>query len=355
MEDHEKQKESNLSFDMEKIKKIASKITIDDTTFVLNYGLKTQEDISRFTDKVLEHVIANDLEEVGSVLTDLMIKVNEVNMDKLFEKGGITSIPFLGKLFNKTKKFIQQFEKISIDVEGMTQDLHRTQIRLMKDITLFEQLYVKNKTYINELSDYIEAAHMKLKEIHENIMPELKEKAERTKEPKDIQAANEMIDHIDRFDKKIHNLLLSKTIATQIEPQIRLLQSNNEILAEKIQNSILQTIPLWKQQLIISLSLVSQRKAVNLQKKVTKTTNDLLLKNSESVRRNTIDLARESEKGIIEIETLKNTQAHLIATLEDTLSIQEEGRLKRQQTEAEILSMEQELKEKLSSFVGDQT
>ena len=351
--DNEKQKESFLSSEMEKIKKMASKITIDDSSFVLGYGMKTQEDISRFTDKVLEHVIADDLEKVGSVLTDLMIKVNEVDVDKLFEKGGIISIPIFGKLFNKTKKFIQQFEKISIDVESMTQDLHRTQIRLMKDITLFEQLYVKNKTYINELSDYIEAARMKLNEIQENILPELKDQAERTKEPKDIQAANDMIYYIERFEKKIHNLLLSKSIAAQMEPQIRLLQSNNEILAEKIQNSILQTIPLWKQQLIISLSLVRQRKAVNLQKEVTKTTNDLLLKNSESVSRNTIDLARENEKGIVEIETLKKTQAHLIAILGDTLTIQEDGRMKRQRTEAEIRSIEQELKEKLSSFVGD--
>ena len=351
--DNENQQEFFLSSEMGKIKKIASKITIDDLSFVLGYGMKTQEDISLFTDKVLEHVIADDLEKVGSVLTNLMEKVNEVDVDKLIEKGGATSIPILGKLFNKTKKFIQQFEKISIDVESMTQDLHRTQIRLMKDITLFEQLYAKNKTYINELDDYIEAARMKLAEIHDNILPALKDQAERTKEPKDIHAANDMVYYIERFEKKVHNLLLSKSIAAQIEPQIRLLQSNNEILSEKIQNSILQTIPLWKQQLIISLNLVRQQKAVTLQKEVTKTTNDLLLKNSESVSRNTIDLARENEKGIVEIETLKKTQANLLNILEDTLTIQEDGRLKRQRSEAEIRSIEQELKEKLSSFVGD--
>ena len=276
-----------------------------------------------------------------------MFKIKEVDADKLIQKGGLSSIPIIGILFNKAKKFIAQYEKVGVHIERITQQLDKAQIQLIKDITLLDGLYNRNKEYFQELNLYIEAGNIKIKEIREQIIPTLQEKAKVSNDPQDVQELNEMTQFLDRFEKKIHNLLLSRAITIQTSPQIRLIQNNNQMLAEKIQSSILQTIPLWKQQLVIALTLARQQNALKVQKGVTKTTNDLLLKNSKLMKQGSIEIARENERGIVEIETLKTTQANLIATLEETLNIQNEGRRKREGAEAELQQMEKELKAKL--------
>ena len=336
----------------QRIKQIVNEINVNDSTFVIGYGAKAQKDVSQFSDKVLSHVTAKDSGEVGSVITELMLNIKEVDAENLLQKGGLSSIPIIGSLFNKAKKFIAQYEKVGVHIERITQQLDKAQIQLIKDITMLDGLYERNKEYFQELNLYIEAGNIKIKEIREQMIPTLQEKAKVSNDPQDVQELNEMTQFVDRFEKKIHNLLLSRAITIQTAPQIRLIQNNNQVLAEKIQSSILQTIPLWKQQLVIALTLARQQNALKVQKEVTKTTNDLLLKNSEMMKQGSVEVAHENERGIVEIETLKTTQANLIETLEETLNIQNEGRRKREEAEAELQQMEKELKEKLVEMVS---
>ena len=330
-----------------RIKQILNEMNVKDSTFVIGYGAKVLKEVSQFSDKILSHMTANSSGEVGSVVRNLMIKIKEVDADHLVQKGGLSSIPVIGGLFNKAKKFITQYEKISIGIEKISQQLDKAQIQLIKDITMLDGLYERNKDYFQELNLYIEAGKIKIKEIREERIPALQNKAKLSNDPQDLQELNEMTQFVDRFDKKIHNLLLSRAITIQTAPQIRLIQNHNQVLAEKIQSSILQTIPLWKQQLVIALTLARQQNALKVQKEVTETTNELLLKNSELVKQGSIDIARENEKGIVEIETLKTTQANLLSILEETINIQNEGKRKREDAQAELQQMENELKEKL--------
>ena len=330
-----------------RIKQILNEMNVKDSTFVIGYGAKVLKEVSQFSDKILSHMTANSSGEVGSVVRNLMIKIKEVDADHLVQKGGLSSIPVIGGLFNKAKKFIAQYEKVSIGIEKISQQLDKAQIQLIKDITMLDGLYERNKDYFQELNLYIEAGKIKIKEIREERIPALQNKAKLSNDPQDLQELNEMTQFVDRFDKKIHNLLLSRAITIQTAPQIRLIQNHNQVLAEKIQSSILQTIPLWKQQLVIALTLARQKNALKVQKEVTETTNELLLKNSELVKQGSIDIARENEKGIVEIETLKTTQANLLSILEETLNIQNEGKRKREDAQAELQQMENELKEKL--------
>ena len=330
-----------------RIKQILNEMNVKDSTFVIGYGAKVLKEVSQFSDKILSHMTANSSGEVGSVVRNLMIKIKEVDADHLVQKGGLSSIPVIGGLFNKAKKFITQYEKISIGIEKISRQLDKAQIQLIKDITMLDGLYERNKDYFQELNLYIEAGKIKIKEIREERIPALQNKAKLSNDPQDLQELNEMTQFVDRFDKKIHNLLLSRAITIQTAPQIRLIQNHNQVLAEKIQSSILQTIPLWKQQLVIALTLARQKNALKVQKEVTETTNELLLQNSELVKQGSIDIARENEKGIVEIETLKTTQANLLSILEETLNIQNEGKRKREDAQAELQQMENELKEKL--------
>lgn len=342
--------ETETSNDQEKnvkIKQILSEINVKDSTFVIGYGAKVLKEVSQFSDKVLSHMTANSSDEVGSVITNLMMKIKEVDADQLVQKRGLSSFPIIGGLFNKAKKVITQYEKISIGIEKISQQLDKAQIQLIKDITMLDGLYERNKEYFQELNLYIEAGKIKIKEIREVTIPTLRAKAKASNDPQDLQELNEMTQFVERFDKKIYNLQLSRAITIQTAPQIRLIQNHNQVLAEKIQSSILQTIPLWKQQLVITLTLARQKNALKVQREVTETTNDLLLKNSELVKQGSLDMAHENEKGIVEIETLKTTQANLLSILEETLNIQNEGKSKREEAQAELQEMEKELKERL--------
>ena len=222
----------------------------------------------------------------------------------------------------------------------------------MKDITLLDGLYAKNLDYLRELSVYIAAGQMKLSELREKTLPELQAKAEASKDPMDAQRMQDFNQFLDRFDKKLYDLKLTRMVSIQTAPQVRLIQNSDQLLVEKIQSSILNTIPLWKNQIVIAISLFRQKKALDLQKEVTKTTNELLSKNSEMLKQGTVEVARESERGIVEIETLQKVNTDLISTIEETLRIQEEGRTKRQQAEGELARMEGELKARLTTIKG---
>ena len=330
----------------QKVTEIKNAIDITDSQAIIQYGVQAQSNISSFSDTVLSQIRAKDSGRVGDILTELMVKVNELDVDSLGQNEGVFSKMF-GGVKSKAKKFAGQYEKLSVHIDRIINELEKARMQLLKDITLLDGLYEKNIEYMHELDVFILAGSLKLQELHEKIIPELKKKAEESNDPVDAQKANDMINLANRFEKKLHDLKLSRMIAIQAAPQIRLIQSNDQVLVEKIQSSILNTIPLWKNQLIIAITLFRQEKALKLQNEVNRTTNELLTKNSELLKTSSIEVAKESERGIVDIETLKKVNSDLIETIEETIRIQQEGREKRMQAEAELKSMESELKKKL--------
>lgn len=334
-----------------KIKDIASQINIEDTQGIIVYGVGAQREISNFSDTILNEIKAKDASYVGDILTDLVLKVKDLKVDSLTGRGGFfDGIPLIGDLVNAVKKFIAKYEKLSVHIEKLSINLDTARMNLLKDITLLDNLFQKNQDYLKNLDLYIAAGQEKIKEFQNKTLPELKAKADQTNDPKDAQKVQDFMQALNRFEKKVHDLKLSRMIAIQTSPQVRLIQSNNQVLVEKIQTSILNTIPLWKNQIVIAISLFRQKKALELQKEVSKTTDDLLKKNSELLKQSSVEIAQESERGIVQIDTLKKVNADLISTIEDTLKIQREGRLKRQQAEVELVKLEGELKQKLKEI-----
>jgi uncharacterized protein YaaN involved in tellurite resistance len=332
----------------QKVEQIAASIDINDSQGIIQYGVGAQSNISTFADNVLEQVKAKDAGDVGKTLTDLMLTVKDLDVESLSSESFMSKIPLLGNLVAGAKRFIAQYQSIEHHIEEITDELTKARMQLLKDITLLDALYEKNKEYMKELELFILAGEIKLKELQEKTLPELKAKAEASKDTLDAQKVQDLSQMINRFEKKIHDLKLSRMISIQTLPQVRLIQNNDQLLVEKIQSSILNTIPLWKNQVVIAISLFRQKKALELQKEVSATTNDLLTKNADLLKTSSIDIAKESEKGIVEIETLKKVHESLISTIDETLKIQAEGRTKRAQAEVEITKLENDLKAKLT-------
>lgn len=332
----------------QKVEQIAASIDINDSQGIIQYGVGAQSNISTFADSVLEQVKAKDAGDVGKTLTDLMLTVKDLDVDSLSSESFMSKIPLLGNLVSSAKRFVAQYQSIEHHIEEITDELTKARMQLLKDITLLDALYEKNKDYMKELELFILAGEIKLKELQEKTLPELKAKAEASKDTLDAQKVQDLSQMINRFEKKIHDLKLSRMISVQTLPQVRLIQNNDQLLVEKIQSSILNTIPLWKNQVVIAISLFRQKKALELQKEVSETTNDLLTKNADLLKTSSIDIAKESEKGIVEIETLKKVHESLISTIDETLKIQAEGRTKRAQAEVEITKLENDLKAKLT-------
>lgn len=327
---------------------IAAQIDISDSQSIIQYGNLAQSDISKFSDAMLDQIRAKDSSEVGDVLTNLLIKVQDVNVDALeANQKGFSLSKMFGGVKRETQKFIARYDKISDQIEKIIDQLDRAKLQLIRDIAALDTMYEKNLDYLKQLDMYIMAGSLKLKELNDQVMPELKEKAARTGDPVDAQKVKDMADLISRFEKKLHDLKLSRMIAIQTAPQIRLIQSNDQTLVEKIQSSIMNTIPLWKNQIAIAITMLRQQAALKLQRDVTNATNNLLARNSEMLKTSSIDIARENERGIVDIETLKKVNEDLIVTLEETLKIQQEGRAKRAQVEAELKTMEEDIRKKL--------
>ncbi len=332
----------------QKVDQIAASIDINDSQGIIQYGVGAQTNISSFADNVLEQVKAKDAGEIGKTLTDLMLTVKELDVESLSSESFMSKIPLLGNLVSGAKRFVAQYQSIEHHIEEITDEMTKARMQLLKDITLLDSLYEKNKDYMKELELYIIAGEIKLRELQEKTLPELKAKAEASKDTLDAQKVQDLAQMINRFEKKIYDLKLSRMIAIQTLPQVRLIQNNDQLLVEKIQSSILNTIPLWKNQVVIAISLFRQKKALELQKEVSATTNDLLTKNADLLKTGSIDIAKESEKGIVEIETLKKVHESLISTIDETIKIQAEGRTKRAQAEVEITRLENDLKAKLT-------
>ena len=327
---------------------LAAQIDISDSQSVIQYGNLAQSEISKFSDAMLDQIRAKDSGEVGEALTELLVKVQDVNVDAIDpNQKGFSFSKLFGGLKKETQKFISRYDKISVQIEKIIDQLDRAKLQLIRDITTLDTMYEKNLEYLKQLDIYIMAGTLKLKDLNDKVMPELKEKAQKTGDAMDAQKVKDMAELISRFEKKIHDLKLSRMIAIQSAPQIRLIQNNDQTLVEKIQSSIMNTIPLWKNQMAIAITMLRQQSALQLQRDVTNATNNLLARNSEMLKTSSIEIARENERGIVDIQTLKKVNEDLIVTLEETLKIQQEGREKRAQVEMELRTMENDLKSKL--------
>jgi len=326
------------------ISDFSEKIDITDSAAVLGFGSSAQKKISDFSDSALGGVRNKDFGEVGQMITGLIDQLKEMNDDAKDEGG------FLG-LFKNTKRKIEalktKYEKVEDSVNRITDNLQQHQITLLKDVALFDNLYEVNMTYFKELSMYILAGKKKLQYEQTVTLKALQEKAAQSGLPEDAQAANDFAEKCVRFERKIHDLELTRMVSIQMAPQIRLVQNNDTMMAEKIQTVIMNTIPLWKSQMVIALGLEHSRQAMEAQRSVTDMTNELLKRNAAALHQATVDITRESERGVVDIETLCATNAELIATLDDVQTIQKEGRANRKAAEAELNRIEAELKAKL--------
>src|SRR5690606_32794535 len=281
------------------------------------------------------------------ILNDLMSKLRDVNPDELTPEKKNFFAKMFGRISNSIQEIMSKYQKTGAQIDRITVKLNQSKQTLVDDIKTLEQLYEKNKEYFHALNIYIAAGELKIEELRTQLIPELKKKAEASGDQMAYQEVNDMVQFADRLEKRLYDLKLSRQITIQAAPQIRMIQNTNQTLVEKIQTSINTAIPLWKNQIAIALTLLRQKKAVEAQKQESKTTNELLLKNSEMLKSNAVEAAKENERGLVDIETLKKTQENLVSSLEETLRIQAEGRAKRRQAESELVAMEEQLKQKL--------
>lgn len=334
-------------------KDLASQIDETNMNAVIAYGSNAQKKLSEFSHSMLNRVQLKDTGEIGDSLTELMNQLQKSNPKDL------TAEPNLFKrLFGKVKASISetqiQYQKIGSQIDKVAIRLEREKNELLNDNLMLEQLYEKNKDYFEALNIYIAAGEVKMQELQEKIIPEAIEKAKKSNSQMDVQVVNDLNQFLDRLDKRTHDLRLTRQMTIQQAPQIRMIQNTNQALAEKIQVSVHTAIPLWENQITIALALLRQQNAAVSQRQVSETTNDLLLKNSDMLKQSAIDTARESERGVIDIETLQKTQANLIETLEETLQIQSEGRRQRALAEQELQAMELDLRDKLLQITAEQ-
>ena len=325
----------------------ASQIDLTNSTLVLQYGAGTQKKMADFSESALENVRAKDLGEVGNLLSGVVTELK--SFDEEEEKG---FFGFFKKTSNKIEAMKAKYAKAEENVNQIVKALEKHQVQLMKDTALLDKMYELNLTYFKELSMYILAGKKKLAEVRSTRLAELTAKAQASGLPEDAQAAKDLDSMCSRFEKKIHDLELTRMISIQTAPQIRLVQNNDTLRVEKIQSTIVNTIPLWKSQMVLALGVEHSAQAAAAQRQVTDMTNELLRKNAEKLKMATTETARESERGIVDMDTLKATNESLISTLDEVMNIQKEGRQKRQEAEAELRNMEQELKTKLLEIQG---
>jgi len=327
------------------VKEFAKKIDITDSAQILQYGSPAQKKIADFSENALSNVRTRDLDEVGRIISDLVVKLKGFSVED--EPKGLMGIfKRTGRQINRMKA---QYNTIEKNIDEICETLEKHKITLLKDITMLDKMYEMNLAYYKELSMYIMAGREKLNEVVNKELPALQEKARMSGRPEDAQAANYLADMCNRFEKRLHDLELTRTICIQMGPQIRMVQSTDSVMVEKIQTSLVNTIPLWKNQMVLALGIAHSKKAMEAQRQVTDITNNLLRKNAEMLKTNTIDAAKEAERGIVDIETLRQTNQSLIETLDEVLRIQREGRSKRLEAEKELMRIENELKNKLLS------
>lgn len=326
------------------VTEFAKKIDLTDTNMVLQFGSGAQKKIADFSSSALSNVRTKDMGEVGNMLTDLVVELKGIEL-KPEEKKGFFG--FLKKTNNQIATLKTKYDKAEVNVDKICTMLENHQIQLMKDIAMLDKMYEQNLNYFKEVSMYILAGKEKLESVRQNELEAAYEKARLSGLPEDAQAANDLANQCNRFEKKLHDLELTRMISIQMGPQVRLIQNNDSQMVEKIQSSLVNTIPLWKSQMVLALGLAHSQQALEAQRGVTDMTNQMLRKNADMLKMGTIETAKESERGIVDIETLQHTNQALISTLEDVRRIQVEGSQKRRAAEAELGRIEGELKQKL--------
>ena len=325
----------------------AAKIDVENTTQILQYGAGTQKKMADFSDAALANVRTQDLGEVGELITGVVGELK--GMDAEDEKG---LFGFFRKQANKLETMKTRYAKAEVNVEKISDALQQHQVRLMKDSAVLDRMYEQNLAYFKELTMYILAGKQKLRQVREGKLRQLEETAQRTGLAEDAQAARDLSEKCLRFEKKIHDLELTRAISIQTAPQIRMIQNNDNVMVEKIQTTLVNTIPLWKNQMVLALGIAHSTEAAQAQRQVTDITNALLKQNAEKLHMASVETAKEAERGIVDIETLKKTNAELIQTLDDVMKIQADGRAKRLAAEAEMAKMENDLKGKLLQIRG---
>lgn len=332
------------------IKQFATTIDVTNSEQIMNYGAAAQKNISEFSGAALNTVRTKDLGEMGDTLSDLVIQLKSMDFDGEEERKG-----FFG-LFKKAKRNIEnlkvQYDKVEVNVDKIAASLSAHERTLLKDVSMLDKMYEKNQAYYKELTMYILAGKIRAQELRTVELPKMQAKAQETGLPEDAQAASDFANMIGRFEKRIYDLELTRIISLQMAPQIRMIQNNDTIMAEKIQTSLVNTIPLWKSQMVLALTMHHSKQAMEAQREVSDVTNELLKKNAEALHQGSVAIAREAERGIVEIDTLKKTNQELIASLEEVRQIQEDGRAKRAAAEEELGRIEGELKQKLLELRG---
>lgn len=337
----------------EQARALAEQIDVTNAQSVMMYGSAAQQKLGEFSHSILNHVQNQDTGDIGDTLNDLMYRLNEANPEDLRAEDN----NMFKKIFGRVKKSIYEmtakYQKIGAQIDKISVKLDKEKAGLLNDNLMLEQLYNKNKDYFDALNIYIAAGEVKIDDLLNNLIPEAVKKAETSTNQMDVQTVNDLNQFLDRLEKRTHDLKLARQMTIQQAPQIRLIQNTNQALAEKIQSSINMAIPLWKNQIAIALTLLRQKDAVTAQRQVSETTNDLMKKNSEMLKISSIETAKENERGIIDIETLQKTQNDLIETLQETLQIQQDGRIKRKEAERELSVMETSLRDKLLELTTD--
>ena len=330
------------------VEEFSHKIDIRDTNQVLQYGAAAQKSVASFSENALNNVRGKDMGEIGEDLSRLVVELKGFGEDE--EKKGLKGL--FKKAGNKLETMKAQYNKVEANVDKIAQNLENHQITLLKDVAMFDQMYELNLKYYKELTMYILAGKKRLAEVRSTELEELRKKAEQTGLAEDAQAYNDLVNLCNRFEKKLHDLELTRMVSVQMGPQTRLLQNNDTLMIEKIQSSLVNTIPLWKSQMVLALGMEHSRQATAAQNAVTEMTNELLKKNADTLKMGTIATAKEGERSIVDIETLQHTNQQLISTLDEVLAIQQEGAAKRREAEAELGKIEGELKQKLLELRG---
>lgn len=355
----EEQVENSLNYeklsDAEKsaIDEFISKVDVNDTGIILSYGASAQQEIAKFSDDVLQNVRTKNTGDVGDLLTDLVVEIKDFDgAADINSSKGIFSI--FNSLKKRVSKLLAKYDKVNNNIDKIEKKLEEHKIQMLKDIAIFDEMYDKNLDSFKQISLYIIAGEKKIKELKEVELPKLQEQAKKSGEQIDAQKVNDLMAVISRFEKKIYDLKTTRIISIQMAPQIRMIQNNDSELVEKIQSSIINTIPLWKNQVVIALGLANAKNALNTQQSISEITNEMLKKNSENLKQGTIEIAAESEKAIVDVETLKKTNSDIIETLDSLIKIHDEGAKKRTEAEVELQKIEQELKQKLVEIKNNQ-
>lgn len=327
--------------ELQEAKQLAQALDVRDSLAITSFAVKPQKELAALTDPILKMVTTKDSGVAGQVLTDLLQEIKSLDAGSFASQveSKLSKVPLLGRMFDKLDKFVSQYEKVSVKIDRTVVELEKSKNTLMRDVVMLDKLYEQNSLYFRQLLTYIGAGELKLDALrveHAGIA----EQARASRDPIEAQQVADMGNAIARLERRVHDLKLAAMIALQSAPQIRLVQNSDQSLTEKIQSSILTTIPIWKNQVIIAIALFDQKKATELQGAVARTTNDLLRKNAEMLRQSTTDVARETERGIVEIETLRAVNDQLIATIQETIEIQQEGSRKRKQVETELENLQ---------------